>query len=139
MSDTWRDKAACKGMNPTRGNDPFFDPDGTANPNWDDAARICEPCKVRTQCLAAAMRAEEGRASRHGFVGGLSPEQRKRVSLGLPAVPPRKPDKPRKERSTPIDQAAMTAARIAANNRRKRRTEDTCPADTPAPAAATAP
>ncbi|MDF2915949.1 MAG: Transcription factor WhiB [Microbacterium sp.] len=134
MSD-WRDKAACRGMNPTRGNDPFYDQDGIENPIWDAAARICEPCKVTTECLAAALRAEEGRATRHGFVGGLSPEQRKRVHLGLPAVPAKKP---RKERETPIDQAALHAARVEANNRRKGR-ETPCPADTPAPTQTTAP
>lgn len=132
MSD-WRDKAACRHVNPTEGNDPFFPDDGERRSNWDTARAICAGCPVSTACLNDALRAEGSTPAdkRAGYVGGASPAERHRISLGLPAVPPRKPDKPRKERSTPIDQAAMTAARMAAT-RRRRRKEDPCPADTQA-------
>jgi len=136
MSD-WRDKAACRHVNPTEGNDPFFPDDGERRSNWDTARAICAGCPVSTACLNDALRAEGNTPAdkRAGYVGGASPAERHRIYLGLPAV---KAKKPRKERETPIDQAAMTAARVEANNRRKGR-ETPCPADTQAPAATTAP
>lgn len=134
MSHAWHAKAACRFTNPTEGRDPFFPDDGERRTDWETARAICAGCPVSMQCLADALKFEGTLPGdkRAGFVGGASPAERHRISLGLPAVPKRKSaeKKPRKERSTPIDQAAMTAARVAANNRRKRRKEDPCPADT---------
>ena len=141
MSD-WRDKAACRHVNPTEGNDPFFPDDGERRSNWDTARAICAGCPIsaKSPCLAEAL-AEEGNKPldmRDGYRGDTTPAERHRIHLGLPVAKLKPATKPRKERAVPIDQAALTAARVEANNRRKGR-ETPCPADTPAPTQTTAP
>lgn len=115
MSDTWRDKAACKGIahnpdyNPDE--DPFYDPpdrdDG--GDKWEYARALCASCPVQMDCLTDALRSEgKGGVERHGFRGGLTPNGRKRVSLGLPGVP-----KPRKPKDTSKPTKAEVEATVA--------------------------
>jgi hypothetical protein len=103
MSD-WREKAACRGIahnpdfNPDE--DPFYDPpereDG--GDKWEYARALCATCPAARACLEDALTTEgRGGVERHGFRGGHSPHQRKRISLGLPAVAPRKPRPTRTE------------------------------------------
>jgi len=99
MSD-WREKAACKGIahnpdfNPDE--DPFYDPpprdDG--GDKWEYARAMCASCPVQMACLEDTLRSEgKGGVERHGFRGGLTPHGRKRVTLGLPAVPKKREPK----------------------------------------------
>lgn len=100
---TWIEKAACRGIahnpdfNPDE--DPFYDPpereDG--GDKWEYARALCDRCPVRQACLDDALRLEHKGQAREGFRGGLTSHQRRRVSLGLPAVAKRKPRPPRTE------------------------------------------
>jgi hypothetical protein len=101
MSD-WREKAACRGIahnpdfNPDE--DPFYDPpereDG--GDKWEYARALCDACPVRQACLDDALRTEQRGQARDGFRGGHTAGQRRRISLGLPAVPPRRQRKTNK-------------------------------------------
>jgi|GEM_PF-5726021 len=106
MSEDWRDKAACRGVAHDPGfdpsEDPFYDPpereDG--GDKWEYARSMCARCPitVREACLSDALRVEgRGGVERHGFRGGHTPHARKRITLGLPAIAPRKPRAPRTE------------------------------------------
>ena len=80
----WLDEAACATM-PVDQSDRLFFPTGTqgrANDAiWDYARAICEGRPVRNACLADAMKAEHGAgASRFGFVGGKTPDERQRLA-----------------------------------------------------------
>lgn len=82
---TWRDYAACLGM-VERGSDPWFPhtafgrsrAKGYKTAAIRHAQEICAECPVRGQCLALAMKREEGLKldGRYGVFGGLTPEQR---------------------------------------------------------------
>ncbi|MSS84520.1 WhiB family transcriptional regulator [Actinomycetaceae bacterium WB03_NA08] len=67
----------------------FFPPDGMRGEKleqWEhDARQVCRECPVRRECLDEAMRHEhgKGRAYRHGMWGGLTPEQRISLELGV--------------------------------------------------------
>ena len=57
----------------------YVDPEGAGTGmQRRTAIRICGDCPVKTQCLNAAMRLEQGmgRTSRFGIWGGLTPTQR---------------------------------------------------------------
>jgi hypothetical protein len=53
------------------------------------AVVICRDCPVKLDCLAAAMIEEAGsrRERRHGYRGGLGPEQRAQLEVGVDAFP----------------------------------------------------
>lgn len=64
--ETWRSKAACKGMT------HLFYPEGTSRSNYTRAAKICATCPVVAEC------SEAGRYEAEGFWGGDSPLTRSR-------------------------------------------------------------
>lgn len=64
--DAWRERAACRGMDPAL----FFPEQGE---HTDEAKAVCDGCCVREFCL------EDGVAERHGIWGGLSERQRRRL------------------------------------------------------------
>ncbi len=63
----WAEDAACRGQDL----DLFF---SEADGKVTEAKRICGRCPVREECLAEALRAEDG--SRYGISGGLTPDER---------------------------------------------------------------
>lgn len=79
----WLDTAACATM-PVDQSDRAFFPSSNAKLGdaiWDDARAICGGCSARDACLADAMKAENGAgASRFGFVGGKTPDERQRLA-----------------------------------------------------------
>lgn len=115
---TWIEKAACRGIahnpdfNPDE--DPFYDPpereDG--GDKWEYARALCDRCPVKQACLEDALTSEgKGGSDRTGFRGGHTPHQRRRISLGLPAVPKKR------ERKTPPTQAEAETVFAAAKAR----------------------
>jgi len=73
----WAKDAACRGMD----SDLFFPEKGGTAPRLLDKARAtCAICTVVDDCLAYAMNNKE----RHGFWGGLSERQRRRLESGSP-------------------------------------------------------
>lgn len=71
MSDAWRDRAACKNMNPNL----FFPPTkGGTDPS--EALNVCRRCPVVDQCLAWAL---ENRMD-EGVLGGTTEAERLRLS-----------------------------------------------------------
>jgi WhiB family redox-sensing transcriptional regulator len=70
MSGDWRDRAACRGMDP----ELWFPVTGTSP----RAKRVCAACPARAECLAFALAA----AVTDGIWGGLSGKQRR----ALPAA-----------------------------------------------------
>lgn len=117
---SWRDKAACRDIttNPDfdREHDPFYNPPEPEDDGdkWEFARNFCSACPVHMDCLNDALLDDRnGTEETRGFRGGLSFAQRKRVSLGLPAVPAKKAKpKPAKGGNTPEAQAgSITAAR----------------------------
>lgn len=68
MNQTWRDHAACRGIDP----DLFFpETDEEAEP----AKEICTVCSVRAACLEHALGARE----RDGVWGGATERERRRM------------------------------------------------------------
>jgi WhiB family redox-sensing transcriptional regulator len=68
MNATWRNRAACRGIDP----DIFFPvTDEEAEP----AKAICEACPVREACLEFALAARE----REGVWGGATERERRRI------------------------------------------------------------
>lgn len=129
MSD-WRDKAACRGIahnpdfNPEE--DPFYDPpdrdDG--GDKWEYARALCDRCPVKQACLDDALRTEgKGGSDRTGFRGGYTQHQRRRISLGLPAVPKKRKPKD-KTPPTPAEvEDVFTTARARTPVALRRRNE----------------
>ena len=69
---TWRDDAACLGMDP----DLFFPP-----PGWygaEEAKAICQGCPVRAECLEYALQTRPV----YGIWGGLNHNERWDVARG---------------------------------------------------------
>jgi len=62
----WQDDARCRGL----GNDLFFPEQGAST---EKAKGICEPCKVKTECLDYAVDVVE----KFGIWGGLSERERR--------------------------------------------------------------
>lgn len=104
---SWAGAAACRGIDV----DEFFTESklGIAH-----VKRICGGCLVREQCLAEALRAEDG--SRYGIYGGLTPAERAELAdapprTGRPLAPcgtPSAYDRHVKNRE-PIDDACRAA------------------------------
>ena len=71
---SWRDEAACRGMDVQL----FFGPDGEAWPERkireNKAKAVCASCPVRARCLGYAL----GNSIRYGIWGGLDEEERAR-------------------------------------------------------------
>lgn len=66
----WMDQALCRNVDV---GDTFFPDKGGSNR---DAKRICADCPVQAECLAYALDNDE----RDGVFGGLSPEERHKLS-----------------------------------------------------------
>lgn len=74
-------RAACIGHDPE-----LWFPDPTDVLGTSEAVEICHNCPVKQACLAHAMR-EEPAGGRHGIRGGLTPEERRKLSGGTKACP----------------------------------------------------
>ncbi len=76
QDETWSVRAACLAEDPE-----MFYPDRVSQAA--DALVVCARCPVRDECLAYAVRAEgtRGLSYRAGIWGGLTPEQRHKMSL----------------------------------------------------------
>ena len=77
MSEPWRHKAACAGMDP---NDWFPESSGYSMAHR-RAIDICRGCEVQLACLRTAI--ENG--EHHGIWGGLTPTQRRDLRRDRPA------------------------------------------------------
>lgn len=71
--DSWRDAAACKGLDTNL----FFAERGET---VSDAIAVCDTCSVQLECLTFAL----DHAIREGVWGGRSENQRKRIRKGRP-------------------------------------------------------
>jgi WhiB family transcriptional regulator, redox-sensing transcriptional regulator len=67
---TWRDDAACKGIDPD-----LFHPERGDMAAIAAAKAVCAGCEVRVACLEYAIQASE----RYGVWGGLSERERRRL------------------------------------------------------------
>jgi WhiB family redox-sensing transcriptional regulator len=70
-TETWRQAAACRGMDPKEADRLFF----TAGPPPQEAVRKCGGCPVRQDCQAYGLAGRE----EYGVFGGLSPSDRDRL------------------------------------------------------------
>ena len=68
MNQTWRDHAACRGIDPE-----IFYP--VSDEEADPAKTICDACSVRTLCLEYALTSRE----RDGVWGGATERERRRM------------------------------------------------------------
>ena len=68
MNQTWRDHAACRGIDPE-----IFYP--VSDEEADPAKSICDHCPVRTPCLEHALTSRE----RDGVWGGATERERRRM------------------------------------------------------------
>ena len=68
MNQTWRDHAACRGIDPE-----IFYP--VSDEEADPAKTICDHCSVRTLCLEYALTFRE----RDGVWGGATERERRRM------------------------------------------------------------
>lgn len=71
---SWTEDAICIGADTDR----IFFPIAKHGREIDyrEAARYCAICPVVSECLDDALRAERMAGSRHGFRGGMTPDQR---------------------------------------------------------------
>lgn len=68
MSELWRDKAACAGMDPN-----YWFPETVGHsPAHKRAIDICRSCEVQLACLRTAIENNE----HHGIWGGMTSQQR---------------------------------------------------------------
>jgi len=72
-SPQWMRQALCADADPDLFHSDPEDPDRVAK--MDAARRVCAHCPVRAQCLSWAYQTDD----RFAVLGGLSPNQRKRV------------------------------------------------------------
>ena len=87
-AETWRDQAACRGMDPD-----LFHPHRGEAEAVKRAKAVCAECSVREECLEWALQAaiEYGQGEVAGIVGGTSARERRpiitarRIALGLGA------------------------------------------------------
>ncbi|MGW1158455.1 WhiB family transcriptional regulator [Streptomyces sp. NPDC002513] len=113
---SWAERAACRGQEL----DLFFTDSKTG---ITAAKRICAACPVREECLAEALRAEDG--SRYGVYGGLTKEERAELVDG-PRTTGRKPAacgsrsayQRHVKKGEPIDQACRDANAAASQRLR---------------------
>ena len=80
----WYSSAACRGYD----SELWFPEDAryrAGKPRDEEAKRICNTvCKVRLDCLAAALKEEEdGPSHRFGIRGGLTAEERRTLIVNL--------------------------------------------------------
>jgi WhiB family redox-sensing transcriptional regulator len=68
MNATWRNRAACRGIDPT-----VFYP--ASDDDAEEARAICGTCPVRQPCLEHALASRE----REGVWGGLTERERRRI------------------------------------------------------------
>lgn len=68
MKQTWRQQAACKGIDP----DVFYPPE---DEDAEAAKEVCGMCSVRQACLEHALAARE----RDGVWGGATERERRRI------------------------------------------------------------
>lgn len=68
MNATWRNRAACRGLDP----DIFYPP--SDEDAW-EAKAVCDTCPVRQACLEHALAARE----REGVWGGATERERRRI------------------------------------------------------------
>ncbi|MGD1012457.1 MAG: WhiB family transcriptional regulator [Acidimicrobiales bacterium] len=68
MNATWRQKGACRGVDP----DIFYP---VSEEDSEEAKAICASCPVRQACLEYSLAARE----REGVWGGLSERERRRM------------------------------------------------------------
>ena len=68
MNLTWRDHAACRGIDP----DVFYP---VSDEDAEPAKEICDRCSVRTACLEWALSTRE----RDGVWGGATEKERRRL------------------------------------------------------------
>jgi WhiB family redox-sensing transcriptional regulator len=68
MNQTWRDHAACRGVDP----DLFYP---VSDEDAEPAKAICDLCPVRTACLEHALAVRE----RDGVWGGATERERRRL------------------------------------------------------------
>ena len=68
MTQSWRDKGACRGIDPNL----FYPADDEAA---DEAKAICAVCSVRQACLEYALSARE----KEGVWGGATERERRRI------------------------------------------------------------
>jgi WhiB family redox-sensing transcriptional regulator len=69
MTQSWRDKGACRGIDPE-----VFYP-GDDDDEADEAKAICALCAVRQACLEHALAARE----KEGVWGGATERERRRI------------------------------------------------------------
>lgn len=86
MTESWMDKAACKGMGPGY---PFYPRDSFERQDQKEAREsrakaICGMCAVREACLEYALKMND----REGIWGGLNGDER-RLALGYYVRPTR--------------------------------------------------
>ena len=68
MSSSWRQRAACRGVNP----DVFYP---ASDEDAEPAKAICNACPVRQACLEHALATRE----RDGIWGGATERERRRI------------------------------------------------------------
>jgi WhiB family transcriptional regulator, redox-sensing transcriptional regulator len=71
MSNEWRGKAACAGMD----SDYWFPTDTNVSPSVKRALEVCRGCEVRLACLAHAIDNNE----HHGIWGGMTARRRQEI------------------------------------------------------------
>jgi WhiB family redox-sensing transcriptional regulator len=79
----WHDRALCAQTDP----EAFFPEKGGS---IRAAKRVCQACELRTECLEHAIENDE----QHGIWGGLSVNERLRVTAVRPAVSRPRPSQP---------------------------------------------
>jgi hypothetical protein len=78
LAETWRDRAACRGV----GVDIFFPERGDFD--YSVARDLCASCSVRVDCLDFALRSEPvAHGHRMGMWGGVLPAERRRMAKHL--------------------------------------------------------
>ena len=68
MTQSWRDKGACRGIDP----DVFYP---VADEDAEEAKSICAVCSVRQACLEHALASRE----KEGVWGGATERERRRI------------------------------------------------------------
>ncbi len=70
MNTTWRNQAACRGIDPN-----IFYPDPEDDTEAEPAKAVCEMCSVREACLEYALGVRE----KDGVWGGATERERRRI------------------------------------------------------------
>ena len=75
MDDSWKAKAACRGMNTE-----LWYPKQNGGHPYTLPRQICLGCDVRPDCLAYILTLESREGPRHGMWAATTPEQRLRMA-----------------------------------------------------------